>query len=87
MPEKTLNESRSSVDLPRARFVASAVTESAPMQHALQQNQDIVKLTNQLFNVLHQLEQHVAPADLTGKRLIHEAHERLQEISGAAQQT
>jgi hypothetical protein len=50
-------------------------------------NAEILKLCNQLYNVLHELDQHVAPADLTGKRLIYEAHQRLKAISAEAEQT
>jgi hypothetical protein len=48
--------------------------------------QEIPELTNRLFNLLHELEHHLAPADLTGKRLLYEAHQRLKEISDAAEQ-
>jgi hypothetical protein len=48
---------------------------------------DIVKPANQLINVLHQLEQHVAPADLTGKRLLHEANAHIREIISAAEKS
>lgn len=46
---------------------------------------EIVTLANRLFNLLNEMEQHVAPADLTGKRLIYEAHQRLREITTAAE--
>jgi hypothetical protein len=48
-------------------------------------NTDFAGECNALFNVLHALEQHVAPADLTAKRLLHEARERLQAIEKIAQ--
>jgi hypothetical protein len=48
---------------------------------------DIVKLANQLINVLHQLEQHVAPADLNGKRLLHEANAHIREITSAVEKS
>jgi len=50
-------------------------------------NTDITKLCNQLYNVLHELDLHVAPADATGKRLVHEAHVILRAISATAQQS
>jgi hypothetical protein len=48
---------------------------------------EIATLANRLFNLLNELEQHVPPADLTGKRLIYEAHQRLKEIADCAEQT
>jgi hypothetical protein len=49
-------------------------------------NAEILKLCNQLFNVLHALDQHVAPADLSGKRLLYEAQDRLKAIATEAEQ-
>jgi hypothetical protein len=48
-------------------------------------HREITQLANRLFNLLNELEQHVAPADVTGKRLLYEAHQRLKEISAAAE--
>jgi hypothetical protein len=48
-------------------------------------NRDIVRSCNELFNILHTLELHVAPADVTGKRLLAVARDRLTSISSAAQ--
>jgi hypothetical protein len=45
---------------------------------------DIQQLVNELINVLHSLEQHVAPADSTGKRLLHQAHQMLFDLTTAA---
>jgi hypothetical protein len=47
---------------------------------------EIPDLANRLFNLLNELEHHVAPADLTGKRLLHEANQRVREILDAAEQ-
>jgi hypothetical protein len=50
-------------------------------------HKEIATLANRLFNVLNELEQHVPPADLRGKRLIYEAHQRLKEIPDCAEQS
>jgi hypothetical protein len=48
-------------------------------------NREILRSCNELCNILHNLELHVAPADLTGKHLLAVARDRLTAISSAAQ--
>jgi hypothetical protein len=48
-------------------------------------NRDILRSCNELSHILHNLELHVAPADLTGKHLLAVARDRLTAISSAAQ--
>jgi hypothetical protein len=48
-------------------------------------NRDILRSCNELSNILHSLELHIAPADLTGKRLLAVARDRLTAISSAAE--
>ena len=49
-------------------------------------NPDLLRSCDELFNILHNLEFHVAPADVTGKRLLAVARDRLKAISSAAEQ-
>jgi hypothetical protein len=49
-------------------------------------NRDILRSCNELSNILRNLELHVAPADLTAKRLLAVARDRLTAISSAAEQ-
>jgi chemotaxis regulatin CheY-phosphate phosphatase CheZ len=58
-----------------------------PHPRRARMHKEIATLANRLFNLLNELEQHVPPADLTGKRLIYEAHQRLKEIADRAEQT
>ena len=46
---------------------------------------DILRSCDELSIILHDLELHVAPADVTGKRLLAIARDRLAAISSAAQ--
>ena len=48
-------------------------------------NRDILCSCNELSNILHNLELHIAPADLTGKHLLAVARDRLSAIFAAAQ--
>jgi hypothetical protein len=48
-------------------------------------DRDILCSCNELSNILHNLELHIAPADLTGKHLLAVARDRLSAISSAVQ--
>jgi hypothetical protein len=48
-------------------------------------NQDILRSCNELSDILHNLELHIAPADLTGKRLLAVARDRLMAIVSAVE--
>ena len=48
-------------------------------------NLDILRSCNELSNILHTLELHVAPADLTAKRLLAVARDRVAAITSAAE--
>ena len=56
---------------------AAALHEETP--------RDILRSCDELSIILHDLELHVAPADVTGKRLLAIARDRLAAISSAAQ--
>jgi hypothetical protein len=62
-------------------------TQSAPgLQHDIlgeHMEEELQPLINELINIVHTLDQHVAPADMTGKRLLHQAHQRLALVTAA----
>jgi hypothetical protein len=49
-------------------------------------HKEIVRLAHELYELLLELETHVADADPKGKRLLYEAKQKLKEIAKSAEQ-